>query len=196
MAFLSLPTKNQFAFTHTTSPAGDAVVTIGSNLFVKKQGSSTWSHQEISEYFVGHTLKTDEEKHDAVEFPTASFDQHFFTQKGSEAIVSQGLLFYRIYPTDTVWHVTDHPSVELKESASKNDFSHKRLLISPIAHVALEGNAMFIDSGDRGFNFTIVQALNPNRTFRCKACHVSFQTSTHTRATPICNQCACADLAE
>lgn len=196
MAFLSLPTKNQFAFTHTVSPAGDEVITIGSNLFVKKQGSSAWSHGEVAEYFVGHTLKTDEEKHDAVSFPTASFDQHFFTQKGSEVIVSQGILYYRIYPTDTVWHVTDHPTKELTESVSNNDFSHKRLLISPITHVALEGNAMFVDSGNQGFEFTIVEALNPNRSFRCKACHASFQTSTHSHATPICNQCACTQLAE
>lgn len=196
MASLSLPTKNQFAFTHAVSQARDEIITIGSNLFVKKQGSSTWSHQEIGEYFAGHTLKTDEEKHDAVEFPTASFDQHFFMQKGSEIIVSQGLLFYRIYPTDTVWHVTNHPAPELSEGDSTDNFSHKRLLISPITHVALEGNAMFIDSGDQGFNFAIVQALNPNRTFRCKACHASFQTSTHSKATPICNHCACADLAE
>ncbi len=196
MASLSLPTKNQFAFTHTISLVGDEIVTIGANLFVKKQGSSTWSHQEIAEYFTGNTLNAEEEKHDAVSFPIASFDQHFFTEKGSEVIVSQGLVFYRMYPTDTVWHVTDHPVAELKESESKDDFTHKRLLISPIAHVALEGNAMFIDSGDQGFQFAIVDALNPSRTFRCKACHTSFQTSTHSQATAICTQCACADLAE
>lgn len=196
MASLSLPTKNQFAFTHTVSPAGDEIITIGTNLFIRKQGSTTWTHEEIVSYFTGHTLKTDEEKHDAISFPTGSFDEHFFTIKGSEVIISEGILFYRIYPTDTIWHVTDHPSMELTRNASKTDISNKRLLISPIKHVALEGNAMFVDSGSQGFQFTIVEALNPNRSFRCKACHASIQTSTHSRATTICSQCACADLAE
>lgn len=195
MAFLSLPTKNQFAFTHTISATNDEIVTIGSSLFIKKQGSSTWSHQEIPEYFANHTLKADEEKHDAITFPTAHFDQHFFTEKGSEVIIAQGLLYYKVYPTDTVWHVTDHTSTALKSKPTES-FTHQRLLISPIAHVALEGNALFIDSGNTGFSFSVVEAVHPNRKFRCKACHTSFQTSTHTRATTICNLCACADLAE
>lgn len=191
MAALSLPTKNQFAFTHTTTPTGDEMVTIGHNFFMKPKDSLKWTHTSLTDYFTGQTLKTDEEKHDAISFPIDTFDQHFFTNKGVEVVVSNGLLYYRAYPTENVWNVTDHPNSDLTDTSGSN--SNKRLLINPIAHIALEGNTMFVDSGPVPFEFTIQDAPQTPQTFRCKSCHESFSTIEYAHATTICSHCSCVD---
>ncbi len=191
MAALSLPTKNQFAFTHVVAPTGDEMITIGHNFFLKKKDTAQWEHKTLADYFVGQTLKTDEEKHDAVTFPIDSFDQHFFTEKGVEVIVAGGLLYYRAYPAESIWHVTDHPSTDLSNAT---ETSSKRLLINPIAHIALESNTMFVDSGNSPFEFTLEDAPQTPQNFRCKSCHESFSTVEYARATTICSHCSCSEM--
>lgn len=188
MPHLSLPTKNQFAFTHTIAPNKDEIVTIGHHIFIKKSGEAEWSHEPLSNYFAKHALKTDEEKHDAVSFPVDTIDAHFFNDKGVEMIVANNLLYYRAYPSEMTWHVSDH-----LQTAPASD---KRLIISPIAHVALEGNTMFVDSGEKGFSFTIAPALGDPKQFRCLSCHETSNLSTKSTATTICPHCSCAQLTQ
>lgn len=192
MANLSLPTKNQFAFTYTITPAGDEMISIGHNFFTKKGGNTAWTHESLSDYFAGQTLKTDAEKHDGVSFPIDTIDRHFFTNQGVEVVVANGLLYYRAYPSENTWHVTDHLSTSPLLHFSTSPAT-KRLLIHPIAHVALEGNTMFVDSGDIGFDFTLEDAPATSQTFRCKSCHESFTTMEYPNATIICSHCSCAE---
>jgi hypothetical protein len=81
------------------------MMTIMGKFFERDSNTGPWQNKMILDYFAGQKVESQDENHDAVEFPNQGFDTHTISQKGVEIITAKDKVFFRTSTTSKVWNI-------------------------------------------------------------------------------------------